>query len=39
MPPDHFGWGPERMFDLGFVRDLIQDAYADTPGRLTGGRR
>ena len=40
VPPDHFYRHLERTLDLGFVRDLVRDAYADIgrpshrPGRL-----
>src|SRR5215217_3761003 len=30
VPPDHFYRHLERSLDLGFVRDLVRDAYADT---------
>src|SRR5919109_4840367 len=30
VPPDHFYRHLERVLDLGFVRDLVRDAYADT---------
>src|SRR6476646_7250704 len=29
VPPGHFYRHLERTFDLGFVRDLVRDAYAD----------
>ena len=29
VPPDHFYRRLERTIDLGFVRDLVRDAYAD----------
>jgi transposase len=29
VPPDHFYRHLERSLDLGFVRDLVRDAYAD----------
>ena len=29
VPPDHFYRHLERVLDLGFVRDLVRDAYAD----------
>jgi transposase len=29
VPPDHFYRHLERTLDLGFVRDLVRDAYAD----------
>jgi transposase len=29
VPPDHFYRRLERSIDLGFVRDLVRDAYAD----------
>src|SRR4051794_22766210 len=28
VPPDHFYRHLERVLDLGFVRDLVRDAYA-----------
>ena len=30
VPPDHFYRHLERALDLGFVRDLVKDAYAGT---------
>ena len=30
VPPDHFYRHLERTLDLGFVRDLVRDAYADS---------
>lgn len=30
VPPDHFYRHLAQVLDLGFVRDLVQDAYADT---------
>jgi transposase len=30
VPPDHFYRRLERTIDLGFVRDLVRDAYADS---------
>src|SRR5215204_3610924 len=30
VSPDHFYRHLERVLDLGFVRDLVRDAYADT---------
>ncbi len=30
VPPDHFYRHLERSLDLGFVRDLVRGAYADT---------
>src|SRR5215218_7124847 len=30
VPPDHFYRHLERSLDLGFVRDLVRDAYADS---------
>jgi transposase len=30
VPPDHFYRHLERSLDLGFVRDLVRDAYAET---------
>lgn len=30
VPPDHFYRHLERTLDLGFVRDLVHDAYADS---------
>src|SRR5215213_6702165 len=30
VPSDHFYRHLERSLDLGFVRDLVRDAYADT---------
>src|SRR3954447_43126 len=30
IPPDHFYRHLERSLDLGFVRDLVRDAYAET---------
>jgi hypothetical protein len=30
VPPDHFYRHLERTLDLGFVRDLVRDAYAST---------
>jgi hypothetical protein len=29
IPPDHFYRHLERTLDLGFVRDLVREAYAD----------
>ena len=29
VPPDHFYRHLERTLDLGFVRELVRDAYAD----------
>ena len=40
VPPDHFYRHLERTLDLGFVRDLVREAYAGSgrpshrPGRL-----
>src|SRR3954465_1459651 len=30
VPPDHFYRHLERTLDLGFVRDLVREAYADS---------
>src|SRR5215207_2953005 len=30
VPPNHFYRHLERTLDLGFVRDLVRDAYAET---------
>jgi transposase len=30
IPPDHFYRHLERVLDLGFVRDVVRDAYAET---------
>ena len=30
VPPDHFYRHLERTLDLGFVRDLVRDAYAES---------
>jgi hypothetical protein len=30
VPPDHFSRHLERTLDLGFVRDLVRDAYASS---------
>ena len=30
VPPDHFSRHLERSLNLGFVRDLVRDAYAET---------
>ena len=30
VPPDHFSRHLERTLDLGFVRDLVRDTYAES---------
>jgi transposase len=30
VPPDHFYRHVERTLDLGFVRDLVRDTYAES---------
>ena len=30
VPPNHFSRQLERALDLGFVRELVRDAYAET---------
>ena len=39
VPADHFYRHLERVLDLSFVRDLVQDCYAAGIGRASGAHR